>query len=139
MRRKIMLGKKIFNLMGITLLIAVMLSACAPAASAPTQAPATSAPESTSVATQAPVVTEAPTVAAKPSGKIVLWGWSYDVFQTPGLVDAFKQEYPDVDVEIVTYKSGDTYQNFQLAVTAGQGAPDVVQLENSHLAQFVNL
>jgi len=133
-----MLAKRTFTFMVTMVLIAVMLSACAPVATAPA---ATQAPAATAVpaVTQAPAATEAPTVAAKPSGKIVLWGWSYDVFQTPGLVDDFKKEYPDVDVEIVTYKSGDTYQNFQLAVTAGQGAPDVVQLENSHLAQFVNL
>ena len=132
-----MSSQNTFKIVVAILLTAVILSACSPAAPSP-------APTKAPVATEAPAVTEAPATEApkqvtKPSGKIVLWGWSYDVFQTPGLIDAFKQEYPDVDVEIVTYKSGDTYQNFQLAVTAGQGAPDVVQLENSHLAQFVNM
>ncbi len=110
---------------------ALILAGCgAPASSPPTEPLATSA---------APAATQPPAPTAQPTGKIVLWGWSFDVFQTPGLIDAFKEEYPGIDVEIVTYKAGDTYQNLQLAVTAGQGAPDVVQLENSHLAQFVDL
>jgi len=74
-----------------------------------------------------------------PSGTITLWGWSFDSMEATGLIDAFKAEYPDVNVEIVVYPSGDTYQNLQLACSAGQGAPDVVQLENSHLAGFVAL
>jgi ABC-type glycerol-3-phosphate transport system substrate-binding protein len=140
-RRKKMYSKRIFKSILAIALVAIILSACSPAAPSPV---ATNVPTKAPVATEAQAVTQAPatqapTQVAKPSGKIVVWGWSYDVFQTPGLIDAFKQEYPDVDVEIVTYKSGDTYQNFQLAVTAGQGAPDVVQLENSHLAQFVNM
>ncbi len=115
------------------LVTCLILTACgAPANPAPA---ATAAPAVTS----APAATEVPAATAKPTGKIVLWGWSFDVFQTPGLIDAFKEEYPGIDVEVVTYKSGDTYQNLQLAITAGQGAPDVVQLENSHLAQFVKL
>lgn len=86
-----------------------------------------------------PTAAPEPTQAPKPKGKIVLWGWSYDVFQSTGLIDDFKKEFPDIEVEIVKYNAGDTYQNFQLAVSAGQGAPDVIQLENSNLAQFVEL
>lgn len=74
-----------------------------------------------------------------PSGTITLWGWSYDSMEATGLIDAFKAEYPDVNVEIVVYNAGDTYQNLQLACSAGQGAPDVVQIENSHLAGYVAL
>jgi lactose/L-arabinose transport system substrate-binding protein len=74
-----------------------------------------------------------------PAGALTLWGWSFDSMEATGLIDAFKEEYPDVDVEIVVYQAGDTYQNLQLACSAGQGAPDVVQLENSHLAGFVAL
>ncbi|MBN1145749.1 MAG: sugar ABC transporter substrate-binding protein [Anaerolineales bacterium] len=75
----------------------------------------------------------------KPKGKIVLWGWSYDVMQSTGLIDEFKAEYPDIEIEIVTYNAGDTYQNLQLACSASEGAADVVQVENSHLAGYVNL
>mgnify|MGYP005810403493 CR=1 FL=1 len=115
------------------LIASMLLAACA--------APATpsAAPTGTTAATAASVATQPPAATAKPTGKIVLWGWSFDVFQKPGLIDAFKQEYPGIDVEVVTYDANHTYQNLQLAITAGQGAPDVVQLENSHLAQFIDL
>jgi lactose/L-arabinose transport system substrate-binding protein len=73
------------------------------------------------------------------SGTITVWGWAYDSMTETGLIDAFNAEYPNVNVEIVTYPAGDTYQNLQLACSAGQGAPDVVQIENSHLAGFVAL
>ncbi len=103
------------------LLIAMLLAACS-APGAPTAEPAAATEE-----------------AAMPSGKITLWGWSYDVMQTPGLIEAFNEEYPDVEVEIVTYDSTNTYQNLTLACTSGEGAPDVVQVENSHLAQYVEM
>lgn len=75
--------------------------------------------------------------AAQPSGTITLWGWSYPTMVETGLIEAFNAEYPEVEVEIVEYNSGDTYQNLSLAVEAGEGLPDVVMLENSHLAGFV--
>jgi lactose/L-arabinose transport system substrate-binding protein len=78
-----------------------------------------------------------PEQAPKPEGRIVLWGWSYDVMESTGLLDDFNAEYPDIEVEIVTYNAGDTYQNLRLALSAGQGAADIVQVENSHLAGFV--
>jgi ABC-type glycerol-3-phosphate transport system substrate-binding protein len=59
--------------------------------------------------------------------------------QSTGLVDDFKKLYPDIELDFVKYSAPDTYQNFQLAISAGSGAPDVIQLENSHLAQFVEL
>ncbi len=120
----------------IFLLLALLLAACAPAATPTEQPTATEA-----AVTQAPEVTEPAATAtpAKPSGKITLWGWSYDIMQTPGLIDDFKKEYPDVEVEVVTYDSSTTYQNIQLACSSGEGAPDVVQLENSHLAQYVHM
>ncbi len=74
-----------------------------------------------------------------PSGTITLWGWAYDSMEATGLIDAFNAEYPNVTVEIVVYPSGDLYQNLQLACSSGQGAPDVVQLENSRLAGYVAL
>jgi len=112
-----MLSKKISKFMGITLLIAVILSACAPA------------------------VTEAPTAAAKPSGKVTLWMWkaAHDTLTNSGVLDEFKKEYPDVEVEIVEYAPADVYQKLPLALQAGTGAPDISLVENSHLAQIVAL
>ena len=138
-----MLGKKISKLMGITLLIAVLLSACAPAVT-PTpavQLPATQAPQATSAPTQAPVATEAPTTAAKPSGTVTIWMWkaAHETLTKSGVLDAFAKEYPDVKVEVVEYAPADVYQTLPLALQAGTGAPDISLVENSHLAQIVAL
>ena len=145
-----MFPKTIKTIMMIVLAAALLLSACT------TPTPATpEVIENTVVVTQEKIVTKEvevvkevvvtptaapePTAAPKPTGKITLWGWSYDTFQTPGLFDDFKKEYPDIETEVVQYGAGDTYQNFQLAISAGEGAPCVIQLENSHLAQYVRL
>ena len=112
-----MLSKRISKFMGITLLIAVILSACAPAA------------------------TQAPTAAAKPTGKVTLWMWkaAHDTLTNSGVLDEFQKEYPDVEVEIVEYAPADVYQKLPLALQAGTGAPDISLVENSHLAQIVAL
>jgi lactose/L-arabinose transport system substrate-binding protein len=96
--------------------------------------------------TETVVVTATPEPAApvpeKPSGTIVLWGWDAairDVVVAAGLIEAFNEEYPDIEVEIVSYSPGDVYTNLPLAITAGEGAPDVCLVENSHLAQFVHM
>jgi lactose/L-arabinose transport system substrate-binding protein len=85
-------------------------------------------------ATPEPEATQAP----KPEGTITLWGWSYDVMESTGLIEDFNEEYPDIEVEIVVYNAGDTYQNLTLACSAGEGAADVVQVENSNLAGYVD-
>jgi ABC-type glycerol-3-phosphate transport system substrate-binding protein len=135
------------------IILTFVLSACAtPATQAPTVAPTkpvaieTAAPivAPTTAPTNPPTIetaapTAAPTEAPKPTGKITLWGWSYDAMQSTGLVDDFQKEYPDIQLDFVKYSSTDTYQNLQLAISAGTGAPDVVQIENSHLAQFVDI
>jgi lactose/L-arabinose transport system substrate-binding protein len=115
----------------------ILLGACTSAAT-----PAATTVPSTPVIQQVVVTATGevqPTATPQPKGKIVLWGWSYDVFKTPGLIDDFQKQFPGIQVEIVTYSAGDTYQKLQLALTSGQGAPDVVQIENSHLAGFVEL
>src|SRR5215204_1457319 len=141
MRRKKMLGKKIFNFVGTILLIVLVLSACAPAATSTAEAPATSAPESTSAATEAPAATDAPTESAKPSGTVTLWMWkaAHDTLTNSGVLDASAKEYPDVQVEVVEYAPTDVYQKLPLALQAGTGAPDISLVENSHLAQIVAL
>src|SRR5215211_4531557 len=113
-----MVRKIIFNFMGMMLLIAVILSGCAPAATA------------TAVAT-----------AAKPTGKVTLWMWkaAHDTLLNSGVLDEFKKEYPDVEVEEVEYAPADVYQKLPLALQAGTGAPDISLVENSHLAQIVSL
>ena len=77
---------------------------------------------------------------AKPSGDITLWGWkaAMDPVRSSGVLDDFKAEYPDINVNIVEYAPTDLYQQLQLAISSGVGAPDVSMVESSHLAQFVD-
>jgi lactose/L-arabinose transport system substrate-binding protein len=89
-------------------------------------------------ATPPPEATQAP----KPEGNIVLWGWTAairDTLEAAGIVEDFKAEYPDVTVEITYYAPADVYTNLPLALTAGEGAPDVSLVENSHVAEYVHL
>jgi lactose/L-arabinose transport system substrate-binding protein len=80
--------------------------------------------------------------APKPTGNIVVWGWTSamrDTIEASGVLAAFQAEYPDIEVEIVYYAPTDVYTNLPLALTAGEGAPDVCLVENSHLAEYVHL
>lgn len=92
------------------------------------------------------VVTATPEPAApepeKPSGQLTLWGWDAAIRDTvvaAGVLDAFNEAYPDIEVEHVSYGPGDVYTNLPLAITAGEGAPDVCLVENSHLAEYVHM
>ena len=142
-----MLSQKIYKLLGITVLLAILLSACGGAATQTqaVQQPATSAPQATEAATsaptQAPVATEAPTQAAKLSGKVTIWMWkaAHETLTKSGVLDAFAKQYPDVQVEVVEYAPADVYQKLPLALQAGTGAPDISLVENAHLAQIVSL
>ncbi len=120
-------------------LLAAMLVACGGAAPA---APVADAPAADAPAADAPAA-DAPAADAAAgddlSGKVTIWGWSFDVMQSTGLFDEFTALHPNVELEVVVYNAGDTYQNLQLACSAGVGAPDVVQLENSNLGSFVAL
>ena len=76
----------------------------------------------------------------QPSGEITVWGWkaAMDPIRNSGLLDDFNAEYPDVEVNFVDYATADLYQQLQLAISSGVGAPDVALVESSHLAQFVD-
>src|SRR5919106_3325492 len=75
----------------------------------------------------------------KLAGEITVWAWEGAVEPLQELDEAFREEYPNIDVSYEVQPPADTYQNLQLALTAGEGAPDVVLLEDSNLAQFVEL
>jgi ABC-type glycerol-3-phosphate transport system substrate-binding protein len=82
-----------------------------------------------------------PTAAPKPKGKITVWGWpsAHNTIANTGLLDAFKKEYPDIQVDWVEYRPPDLYQKLPLALSAGAGAPDVAVVESSRLLQFIEL
>jgi lactose/L-arabinose transport system substrate-binding protein len=134
------------RLAALIVFLTIVLIGCG-GSTAPPSAPApaaTSAPVAQTVvvekvvtATPAP---QAPT-APKPKGKITVWMWkaTEDDIVKPGVVQDFNAEYPDVQVEWVTYDPKDVYQKLPLALSAGTGAPDVAYVEDSHLANFVAL
>jgi len=83
---------------------------------------------------------EAPAEEAPlPSGKIVAWAWEAAKGTLEAGMVGFNEEYPDIEVEWVVYSPADVYINLPLTLTAGEGAPDVCLVENSHLLQMVEL
>jgi lactose/L-arabinose transport system substrate-binding protein len=107
-----------------------------PEASAPAaSAPAASAPEASAPAASAPAVSGDPDLAAD----LVVWGWEAAINTLKEVEPDFKAAYPNINVEYVIQPPADTYRNIQLAVSAGSGTPDVSVIEDSHLAQFVEL
>ena len=73
------------------------------------------------------------------SGTLEIWGWQAPL-EALQLVDAeFNELYPNVTLEYVARDAAETYQQIQLAVTAGSGVPDVAVIEDSNLAQFAQL
>ncbi|MBN1202821.1 MAG: sugar ABC transporter substrate-binding protein [Anaerolineae bacterium] len=75
------------------------------------------------------------------SGKIVVWAWvtATDGLYESGAMDDFAAAYPDIEIELVNYGTGDVYTNLALALTAGEGACDLCLVESSHVSEFVHL
>ena len=70
---------------------------------------------------------------------LVVWGWEAAV-NALKLVDAeFAAAYPNVTLEYAVRPPADTYQQLQLAASAGSGGPDIAIIEDSHLAQYAQL
>ena len=73
------------------------------------------------------------------SGTLEIWGWQAPL-EALQIADAeFKELYPNVTLEYAARDAAETYQQIQLAVTAGSGVPDVAVIEDSNLAQFAQL
>jgi len=133
----------LYKMTTMIILGVIAITACGPAAT-----PAAEVVEVTRIVegetiTEYVEVTPAPLPEAeKPTGKIVLWGWTAairDTIEAAGIIEDFNAEYPDIEVEIQYYAPSDVYINLPLALTAGEGAPDVCLVENSHLSEYVHL
>jgi len=70
---------------------------------------------------------------------LAIWGWEDSLNGLKVADAAFAQAYPTIALEYVPRPPADTYQQLQLAASAGSGGPDVSLIEDSHLAQFVQL
>jgi len=67
-----------------------------------------------------------------------LWTWkAADDALKAGVFDDFKKEYPGIEIETVEAGAPDIQQKMLMAISAGTGVPDVVSIESSQLAQFV--
>lgn len=126
--------KPAISLMIVTVLLAGLAVACAQAGPVQTV--------EVEKVVEKVVTPTSPPEAPKPEGKITIWGWTAairDTLEASGVVDDFKAEYPDVELDIVYYAPSDVYTNLPLALTAGEGACDVCLVENSHIAEYVHL
>lgn len=66
--------------------------------------------------------------------KLVFWTWVPDI---QNQIDLFEAEYPAIDVELVNVGQGaDHYLKLRSALQAGEGAPDVAQIEFQHIESF---
>ncbi|WP_277212590.1 ABC transporter substrate-binding protein [Isoptericola croceus] len=73
--------------------------------------------------------------ALEAGGSITYWTWTPSA---EAQVAAFEEAYPNVDVTLVdTGGANDNNIKLQNAISAGSGAPDVVQLEYQALPQFM--
>ena len=101
-------------LTSVMILSVILLAACGPAAT-PQVIVQTQVVSQVVTATPPPEATNAP----KPSGKITVWCWkaAQDSIVNPGVVKDFNAEYPDIQVEFVTYNPSDVYQKLPLALT----------------------
>ncbi|MFP7833580.1 ABC transporter substrate-binding protein [Marisediminicola sp. LYQ134] len=71
---------------------------------------------------------------ADEGGSITVWSWEPTLDQ---VVADFEEEYPNVEVDLVNVGTGpDHYTALQNAIAAGDGVPDVAQLEYFALPQF---
>jgi len=114
-------------------LIGVIFTGCKEAEEAAAVEEVTEAVEEAVTEEEIPAEEEAPL----PSGKLVIWAWTAAKVALEAGMDGFNEQYPDIEVEWVEYSPADVYVNFPLALTAGEGAPDICNIENSHLLQMV--
>jgi lactose/L-arabinose transport system substrate-binding protein len=116
-------------------------SAPAPASSGPAPSASVAGSASPSAAAVLPEISPDPSL----TGTLNVWigGLAQNYYEA--LDPDFAKAYPNIKVKYTVVDYGGSadnpglYQNFQLAVTAGAGLPDVVSLEDSHLGQYVKL
>ncbi|MBE1556303.1 ABC transporter substrate-binding protein [Sporosarcina limicola] len=73
------------------------------------------------------------------AGKITVWGWDVAAETLKLSVDKFKEEYPDVEVEVEDFNSGDLYEKLTVGlVSKGSGMPDVILMEDERIPGYVN-
>lgn len=120
--------KRMLSILSMLIVVVMLLSACAPAAT-PTTAPAQPQAQPTQAA-QAP---------AEPTKTLNVWWQEKDAYgdKLKELSAEFEKEHPGVKVNITTYTFEDLMKTLPLAMTQPDG-PDVAQV-NQGLAVFAPL
>jgi ABC-type glycerol-3-phosphate transport system substrate-binding protein len=72
-------------------------------------------------------------------GNLTIWGWDAALTSLQTVDPTFQQAFPNIQLEYVPRPPADTYQQLQLAASAGSGGPDISVIEDSHVAQFAEL
>ncbi|MYL46704.1 extracellular solute-binding protein [Virgibacillus halodenitrificans] len=73
------------------------------------------------------------------AGEITVWGWDVAAATFKETVEMFKEEYPDVEVTVEDFGSGDLYEKLTVGlVSKGSGLPDVVLMEDERIPGYVN-
>ncbi len=68
-----------------------------------------------------------------------IWTWQGSGLDAQAADADFAEYYPNIQLNYVLRPTPDTYQQIQLAAVAGGGLPDVSNIEDSHLRQFLEL
>jgi multiple sugar transport system substrate-binding protein len=67
--------------------------------------------------------------------ELTFWTWVPDIENE---VKLFEEKYPDIDVKVENVGQGlPHYQKLRSAIEAGEGAPDVAQVEYQYISSFV--
>ncbi len=126
--------------LSISMIAAFSFVGCKGGAAEETVAETTVA-ETTAAETTAAETTAEEGLPADTTAHLVIWCWSpNDVDLDYALTTTgFNDKYPNITWEFVIYGTGDVYVNLPLAITAGEGAPDICLIENSHTAGIIDL
>ncbi|MCO0599262.1 ABC transporter substrate-binding protein [Peribacillus butanolivorans] len=74
-----------------------------------------------------------------PSGTITVWGWDVAAATMKAAVDKFQKQYPDVEVKVEDFNSGDLYDKLTVGLAArGSGLPDVVLMEDERIPGYLH-
>ncbi|WP_240665776.1 ABC transporter substrate-binding protein [Agromyces sp. LHK192] len=92
-------------------------------------------PGSSGGSNQGPVSQEDIDAAMETPTELTFWTWVPDIDQEVAL---FEEKYPAIDVKVENVGQGlPHYQKLRSALEAGEGAPDVAQVEYQYIPSFV--
>ncbi|HEY9310460.1 MAG TPA: extracellular solute-binding protein [Microbacterium sp.] len=101
--------------------VAVLLTGCAPGED--------------DGAAQGPITQDQIDEAMSTPTELTFWTWVPDIQNE---VDLFEAKYPDIKVKVENVGQGlPHYQKLRSAIEAGEGAPDVAQIEYQYIPSFV--